>query len=148
MVFSALFSFHISKLIWNLSNTQWGDIVLSVSLVFFLIAFMGWWWEKPHELVALHGLVDTVFLTIGLFYLLDKHNLFLAYGLEATALHYLSHRTPRAGDQFCRQLAICGNRVVVFIALVRRGGRRPLLQLSGSGRSRGDSACSLLFNPP
>ena len=108
MVFSALFSFHISKLIWNLSNTQWGNIVLAASLVFFLIAFMAWWWKKPHELVALHGLVGTVLLTIGLFYLLDKHELFLAYGLEATALHYLSHRTREPAINFAASWLFAG----------------------------------------
>ncbi|MEE8269086.1 MAG: DUF2339 domain-containing protein [Nitrospinaceae bacterium] len=93
MVFSALFSFNMSKLVWNLTDIQWGGIVLWTSLIFFLIAFFTWWLKKPHELVALHALVSTLFLTIALFYLLDKHELFLAYGLEATALHYLSHRT-------------------------------------------------------
>ena len=93
MVFSALFSFNMSKLVWNLTDIQWGGIVLWTSLIFFLIAFFTWWLKKPHELVALHALVSTLFLTIALFYLLDKHELFLAYGLEATALHYLSRRT-------------------------------------------------------
>ncbi len=108
MVFSALFSFYISKLIWSLSDTQWGGIVLSASLVFFLIAFIAWWFKKPPELTALHGLVGTVLLTIGLFYFLDDHQLFLAYGLEATALHYLSHRTREPAVHYAANLLFAG----------------------------------------
>ena len=100
MVFSALFSFHISKWVWHLTDTQWGGIVLWASLIFSLIAFFLWWLERPHEVVALHALVGTIFLTIALFYLLDKHQLFLAYGLEATALHYLSRRTREPAVNF------------------------------------------------
>ncbi len=100
MVFSALFSFNMSKVVWNLTDIQWGGIVLWASLIFFLIAFFVWWLGKPHELVALHALVGTLFLTIALFYLLDNHQLFLAYSLEATALHYLSHRTREPAINF------------------------------------------------
>lgn len=100
IVFSALFSFHMSKLVWDLSNTQWGGIVLWVSLIFFLIAFFAWWLKKPHELMALHALVGTLFLTIALFYLLDNNELFLAYAAEATALHYLSRRTHEPAINF------------------------------------------------
>ena len=39
-------------------------------------------------------------MTIALFYLFDKHSLFLAYGLEATALHYLSRRTREPAINF------------------------------------------------
>jgi uncharacterized membrane protein len=108
MVFSALFSFHISKLVWDLSSIQWGGIVLWASLIFFLIAFFAWWLGKPHELVALHALVGTLFLTIALFYLLDNHQLFLAYGLEATALHYLSHRTREPAINFAASWLFAG----------------------------------------
>lgn len=100
MVFSALFSFHMSKWVWNLTDVQWGGIVLWASLIFFLIAFFAWWLGKPRELMALHALVGTLFLTIALFYLLDNHQLFLAYGLEATVLHYLSHRTREPAINF------------------------------------------------
>jgi uncharacterized membrane protein len=93
MVFAALFSFFISKFLWDLTDMQWGSIVLGANSIFYLVAFSAWWWKKSHESVALHALVGTLLLTIALFYLLDSHLLFFAYGVEATVLHYLSHRT-------------------------------------------------------
>ena len=100
MVISALLSFHMSKWIWQLTDTQWGGIVLCTSMIFCLIAFFAWRMGKPRESVALHALVGTLFLTIALFYLLDKHLLFLAYGVEAAALHYLSRRTREPAINF------------------------------------------------
>jgi len=108
MVFSALFSFHMSKLIWDLTHIQWGGVVLWASLIFFLITFFAWWLEKPHELIGLHALVGTVFLTIALFYLLDSHKLFIAYAVEATALHYISHRVREPAINFAANSLFVG----------------------------------------
>jgi hypothetical protein len=108
MVFSALFSFHMSKLVWELSGIQWGGIALGTSLIFFLIAFFAWWLGKSHELVALHGLVGTLLLTIALYYLLNNNQLLLAYAGEATALHYLSRRIREPAINFAASFFFAG----------------------------------------
>ena len=129
MVFSALFSFHISKWVWHLTDTQWGGIVLWASLIFSLIAFFLWWLKRPHEVVALHALVGTIFLTIALFYLLDKHQLFLAYGLEATALHYLSNRTREPAVSFAASWLFVGIGFWLVVRLVEGIHGDPIFNL-------------------
>ena len=129
MVFSALFSFYMSKLVWDLNSIQWGGIVLWTSLFFFMIAFFIWWLQKSHELVALHALVGTLFLTIALFYLLDKHELFLAYGLEATALHYLSHRTREPIVNFAGNCLFIGIGLWMVVRLLEGVEGDPIFNL-------------------
>ena len=129
MVFSALFSFHMSKWVWDLTDTQWGGLVLGASLIFCLIAFFAWWLRKPRELVALHALVGTLFLTIALFYLLDKHPLFLAYGLEATALHYLSRRTREPAINFAAIWLFVGIGIWLVLRLIERVEGDPIFNL-------------------
>ena len=129
MVFSALFTFNLSKVIWNLTDTQWGGIVLCTSVIFCLIAFLAWWRRKPRENVALHALVGTLFLTIALFYLLDKHLLFLAYGLEATALHYLSRRTREPAINFAAIWFFVGIGVLLVARLVEGVEGDPIFNL-------------------
>ena len=129
MVFSALFSFHMSKWVWHLTDTQWGGIVLGASLIFCLIAFFAWWLKKPRELVALHALVGTLFLTVALFYLLDKHPLFLAYGLEATVLHYLSHRTREPAINFAAIWLFVGIGIWLVLRLIEGVDGDPIFNL-------------------
>lgn len=129
MVFSALFSFNMSKVIWNMTDIQWGGIVLWASLIFFLIAFFVWWLGKPHELVVLHALVGTLFLTIALFYLLDNHQLFLAYGLEAAALHYLSRRTREPAINFAAIWLFVGIGFWLVVRLVEGVDGDPIFNL-------------------
>jgi uncharacterized membrane protein len=129
MVFSALFSFHMSKRVWELTNTQWGGIVLGASLIFYLIAVSAWWMGKSRESVALHALVGTLFLTIALFYLLDKHPLFLAYGLEATVLHYLAHRTREPAVNFAAIWLFVGIGVWFVVRLAEGVEGAPIFNL-------------------
>jgi len=129
MVFSALFSFHMSKWVWDLTDTQWGGIVLGASLIFYLIVVSAWWMGKARESVALHALVGTLFLTIALFYLLDKHPLFLAYGLEATVLHYLAHRTREPAVNFAAIWLFVGIGVWFVVRLAEGVEGAPIFNL-------------------
>jgi uncharacterized membrane protein len=91
-VATPLIALSLSRLIWQLTDENWGWITLALAAICGITAWVLWNQEAIRGLARVEALVALLFLTLALVQLLNGNALFLTLAVEAAALHLLSHR--------------------------------------------------------